>query len=151
MSKKMGFIWGLLLGTTIYLVLFFTMLYAQTLPTSQMLNDGAKTVIAWDWTRGSGYNAAGFRIYCGDYYNNSADGTIGYYTQVQEVPTNTARSYLIWPNIQELAKMEGKAMPPYNLALRVRCLVVAYNVNGESSDNVKGVPYPPKNIRFVYP
>ena len=124
---------------------------AQSVPQEILGDDITSMILTWNWTRVRGTNdAIGFRIYCGDFTNNSADGTTEYYTEMQDVPDKTARSYLIWPIIQSLAKREGSPRPPlYAVALHVRCRVVAYNAAGESEDAIKGVPSKPTAIKFV--
>lgn len=122
---------------------------AADAPANLFGQDFTKTVITWQWARGRGVpDALGFRIYCGDYDNNSADGLTGYYTEMEQVADKTARSYLVFPMVLSLVKREGKPLGQYSNALRLRCKVVSYNAAGESEDGTSGVPSKPTSIKF---
>ena len=141
---------GLVVFTYGLLIAYVIQSNPAEIPNAIIANDLIKTTITWEWTRAKGTNnAAGFRIYCGDVNNNSSDGTTEYYTEMEQVSSNTARSYLVWPMVQALAGREGSPTSSYSIALNFRCRVVAYNSLGESEDSISGVPSKPKNIKFV--
>jgi hypothetical protein len=110
------------------LLLFSSTISAQSLPDTQIIGNSTGALITWEWTRGSGYQALGFRVYCGQQSN--------YYTLMQEIPDRTVRNYLA------LGVINGGTGQWF-------CRVVAYNNAGESPDGVTGVPPEPRNVRFA--
>jgi len=141
----------LLLGVVAFLLLclWINFLGAQNYP-NEIRGDYLKTVIAWNWTKGTKPDTQGFRIYCGDIDNT--DGDYWFATEFVTVASKSARNYLIGSLISETLTAYGKSTTAADgvqtTLLQIKCRVVAYNTAGESSDAVVGVPAEPTNTRF---
>lgn len=141
----------LLIGVVAFLLLclWVNFLGAQGYP-NEIRGDYLKTVMAWNWAKGTKPDAQGFRIYCGDADNT--DGGMWFATEFVTIPDKTARNYLIGSLISETLTAYGKPATTVEglqtTLLQVKCNVVAYNTAGESSDGIVGVPAEPSNSRF---
>ena len=106
----------------------------------EFLRDDTSVLIAWKWQRGTGPDANGFRLYCGDFDN--ADATYHYFTEMIEIPDKLARGYLMLP-------MSSRFITDATPKMRIRCTVQAYNTIGESDSGLAGVPAEPTDVQFV--
>ena len=139
----------LLIGIIAFILLWATYSFPQGYP-NEIRGDYLKTVMAWNWSKGTKPDAQGFRIYCGDVDN--VDGGMWFATEFVTIPDKTARNYLIGSLISETLTAYGKSTTAADgvqtTLLQIKCRVVAYNTAGESSDAVVGVPAEPTNTRF---
>ena len=95
--------------------------------------------IGWDWAKGSGADATGFHIYCGNKLDVDSTGS---WTadQVLDVPSKDARQFLVGPAIDAILNQ-------YGTKVLVDCVVLPYNASGEAGE--LGGPDNAQNVRFL--
>jgi len=113
-------------------------------PSQMIVQSYAKAVALWDFTRLGKPAPLGFRLYCGEFNQQSPDKLWNFYDYMEQVPDPAARSWLLLSLITSLMK-------DYSPSIHVRCIVVSYNSTGECTDSLKGVPACPVNVRFQVP
>jgi len=136
----------------IVVMLVCLLLIGATIPPNETaVFDLVKTQIYWTWSQRTGAPAQGFKIYCAPADNLSPPSPTGQTISdvtVVDVPSSTARNYLIGPVISPILAAYGGKAPTYALLLKVVCVVSAYNQAGESADGVVGAPLPVSSTYF---
>ena len=127
--------------TALFLFVFSSIAYCQDKPPDDYFQaDYMSAQIVWAWSKGTGGPVTGFHIYCRDFSDTDVD--YSYFPIMQDVPSATARQYLIGPVIDQLRSFYSKNL------IHAVCRVESYNTIGEASDPLVGVPKPAVNVRW---